>query len=266
MRTPTRNNVESRYNIRVLDRAISILELLSDGQPRSTGEISEGIGLSLSTTFRLLSTLSYYNYVKRDERTSEYQLGLACLELARAYQDSNDLRQIALPELEILRDDIKETIHLCVMDNMEIVYLEKFPGLHAIGIMSSRVGGRAPSYCTGVGKVLLAYQNPKQVSEHFRGQKLIRFTETTLTSLEDLMAELDAIYQQGYALDRGEHEHEVRCVAAPIFDISGEAVAALSISGPSARLDPLEDNVEIIEKAKQTAARISSLLGYQPNR
>jgi DNA-binding IclR family transcriptional regulator len=84
---------------------------------------------------------------------------------------------------KVKRDDIKETIHLCVMDNMEIVYIEKFPGLHAIGIMSSRIGGRAPSYCTGVGKVLLAYKNPKQVREHFQEHPLTRFTETTLTNL-----------------------------------------------------------------------------------
>jgi DNA-binding IclR family transcriptional regulator len=255
---------EARYNIRVLDRAIRILELLSDGKPRTPLEVSEGIGLSPSTTFRLLATLSYYNYTKRDERINQYRLGLACLELARAYQDSNDLRRVAIPELEALRDDVKETVHLCVLDHMEIVYVEKLSGLHAIGIMSSRVGGRAPAHCTGVGKVLLAYAKPELVNGYFQKQGLAQFTDTTITSLEELGYELSTIRKNGYAFDRGEHEHEVRCVAAPIFDISGEVVAALSISGPRDRMEPLQENLTLIEKAKQTAWRISRQIGYQP--
>ena len=257
---------ETRYNIRVLDRAIRLLSLLSDGVLRTPVEISEGIGLSPSTTFRILATLSYYNFIKRDEKTGEYGLGLACLELARAYQDTNDLRRVALPELEELRDEVKETVHLCILDKMEIVYLEKIGGLHAIGIMTSRIGARAPAYCTGVGKILLAYLDPEQVRAYFVRQGLPAFTGTTITDLDDLMCELENINRLGYAFDRGEHEHEVRCIAAPIFDINGLAVAALSVSGPSARMDPLEDKAELIEKAKETAMRISRQLGYAPGK
>lgn len=257
---------ETRYNIRVLDRAFRILSLLSDGKPRTPNEVSEEIGLSPSTTFRLLSTLAYYRYVRRVENTNQYQLGLACLELASAYQASNDLRQTALPELEALRDEVKETVHLCVLDDMEVVYIEKLPGLHAIGIMSSRVGGRAPAYCTGVGKVLLAYQPPEVVHEFISKKSLIPYTERTVTNVEELLQELQLIRQRGYSFDRGEHEHEVRCIAAPIFDISGKPVAALSISGPEARLEPLEKNEDMIQKALRAAENISRLLGYQPGK
>jgi DNA-binding IclR family transcriptional regulator len=260
------NTNDTRYNIRVLDRAIRILSLLADGKTRTPVEVSEGIDLSPSTTFRLLTTLSYHNYIKRDERTNQYRLGLACLELAHAYTDSNDLRKVALPELEALRDDVKETVHLAVLDNMEIVYLEKLTGLHAIGMMSSRVGGRAPAHCTGVGKALLAYQKPDLIRSHYKKQGLTRFTDTTITEPEVLMQELEGIHQRGYAFDKGEHEYEVRCIAAPIFDLSGDVVAALSISGPSARMDPLEDNDMLIQKTKQTALDISRQLGYSPSK
>ncbi|MFZ5808274.1 MAG: IclR family transcriptional regulator [Chloroflexota bacterium] len=257
---------DARYNIRVLDRAFRILSLLSDGKPRTPIEISEEIELSPSTTFRLLSTLAYYNYVKKIEPANQYQLGLACLELASAYQASNSLRQVALPELEALRDDVKETVHLCVLDNMEVVYIEKLPGLHAVGIMSSRVGGRAPSYCTGVGKVLLAYQKPEVVRQYLTSHRLTQYTDNTVTDVQQLMQEFEIIRQRGYSFDRGEHEHEVRCIAAPIFDISGKTVAALSISGPDARMEPLEKNEEMIQKALKTAADISRQLGYQPGK
>lgn len=255
---------DARYNVRVLDRAVSILELLADGKARTPLEVADGIGLSPSTTFRLLSTLAYYNYVKRAEDDVHFGLGLACLELARAYQEGNDLRRVAMPELEALRDATKETVHLCVLDRMEIVYLEKLAGLHAIGIMSSRVGGRAPAHCTGVGKVLLAHSDPEHVDAYLKTHALTAFTPTTITSRLALDAELAEIRRCGYAFDRGEHENEVRCVAAPIFDIRSQAVAALSVSGPRDRLEPLEANTELIRKARETAERISRQLGHQP--
>ena len=253
---------ETRYNIRVLDRTFRMLTLLSDGKPRSLQELSRELELSPSTTFRQLATLVYYRYVRRDEVTNQYQLGLSCLELARAYYDGDDLRRMALPALQSLRDETKETVHLAVLDQMEIVYIEKVQGLHAIGLMGSRVGGRAPAYCTGVGKVLLAYQSPGVIKNYFMRRKLQRFTESTITSYLKLTDELEAIRCQGYALDHGEHELQVRCVAAPILDMSGDVIAALSVSGPADRLEPIEKNLEVIESAKRTASNISSLLGY----
>lgn len=256
---------EGRYNIRVLDRAIQILAVLSDGELHSLTDLSERVKLSSSTTFRILSNLHYHHYVQRDEQSGTYKLGLACLELARAYSESNDLRLTALSELEALRDATKETVHLAVLDRNQVVYLDKLPGLHAIGIMSSQIGRRAPAYCTGLGKVLLAYQPDRQsIRDYFEQRGLYRFTDATVQSIDALMAELDEIEQRGYAFDRGEHELEVRCVAAPIFDINGRAIAAISISGPSSRLDPLEQNREIIEQVLKSAHLISAKLGYRP--
>jgi DNA-binding IclR family transcriptional regulator len=257
---------DQRYNIRVLDRAFRILTLLTDGKTRTPAEISESIDLNPSTTFRMLSTLSYHRYVRRNETTNQYQLGLACLELAQGYTLSDNLRRVALPELEALRDETKETVHLVVLDQMHIVYIEKIPGLHAIGIMSSRVGRRAPAYCTGVGKVLLAYLNEDQVRSFYDQNGFHRFTSTTITDLNLLMQQLAQVRCQGYAVDKGEHEDEVRCVAAPIFDMEGKAVAAISISGPALRMDPIEENYPLIERAKETALRISQEMGYLANK
>ena len=256
----------SRYNIRVLDRAILILNRMSDGVPRTLAEISEDININTSTTYRLLMTLASHNFVTRDEQTNQYRLGLSCLELAKAYQDSNNIRRFALPELEKLRDDVKETVHLAVLDNWEVIYLEKLSGLHAIGLMGSRVGGRAPAHCTGLGKAIAAFLNPVEVRDHFEKQGLTRFTHTTITNLDEMMRHLEMVRQAGYALDRGEHENEVRCVAVPIFDIDNKVVAALSVSGPAGRMEPMENNPVLIEKARQSAERISSQLGYVAER
>ena len=253
---------EARYNIRAVNRGIQVLSVLSDGKPRTLTELSEEIALNSSTTFRLLATLAYHNYVERDEQTGEYRLGLACLELARAYLVGSDIRQAALPQLESLRDDSTETVHLALLDKMEVVYLEKLHGLHAVGLMSSRVGGRSPAYCTGLGKALLAYTDPEKVRKHFGQAGLHRCTDTTIQTLDELLAHLDQIRRQGYAFDQGEHETEVRCVAAPIFDLNGQVVAALSVSGPAGRLDPLETKQELIDRTLQAARAISARLGY----
>ncbi len=253
---------ESRYNIRVLSRAMRLLEVLADGKSRKLAELSEAIGISQSTTFRLLATLLSYGFVEKENRSGGYRLGLTCLELARAYYDSNDLRLTALPELEKLRDATGETVHLGILDDMQVVYLEKLHGLHAIGLMTSRVGGRSPAYCTGLGKVLLAWSDHDTVQAHFSKNGLVAYTAHTITDLSDLMQHLSRVRARGYALDHGEHEPEVRCVAAPIFDISGRVVAAISASGPAGRLDPLEKNRDLIDLTVETASSISRRLGY----
>jgi len=253
---------EGRYNIRAVDRGLLVLSVLSDGKPRTLTDLSEEIALNSSTTFRLLATLTYHNYVERDEQTGEYRLGLACLELARAYHAGNTIRRAALPQLERLRDDSTETVHLGVLNKMEVVYLEKLHGLHAVGLMTSRVGGRSPAYCTGLGKALLAYADPQKVREYFGQNDLTRYTNTTIQSLDELMTDLEQIRRQGYAFDQGEHEAEVRCVAVPIFDANGQTVAALSVSGPQGRLDPLDGKPELIERTREAARAISARLAY----
>ena len=264
MGTAMRGNRNSeQYNIRVLDRAVQILTLLSDGRPRTLTEISEEIGFSNSTAFRLLVTLAAHHLVERDPKDGRYRLGLRCLELARAYHDSSDLRRVALPELERLRDETGETVHLAILDEMEVVYLEKLHGHHAIGLMSSRVGARLPAYCTGLGKILLAYVNPEEVRDYFSRREMRRFTPETITNVPDLINHLEEVRARGYALDRGEHEAEVRCVAAPVFDADGTVIAAISVSGPASRMDPVEANHVLIERTLQTAQIISTKLGYR---
>lgn len=253
----------TRYNIRVIDRAVGLLNLLSDGKPRTLTEVSKGLNINSSTTFRLLATLLSHSLVQLDEATGNYRLGLACLELSKAFHTGSEVRRVALPEMEALRDDTMETVHLGVLADLEVVYLEKLEGLHAIGLMSSRVGGRAPSYCTGLGKALLAHTLPNPLKDHLDPLSLQRYTDNTIVDHAELLDHLEAVRKRGYALDRGEHEIEVRCVAVPIFDRSGKTIAAISVSGPRNRLDPIEDNHELIERTRQTASNISMRLGYQ---
>jgi len=246
-----------------LDRAIRILTTLSDGTPRTLAQLSEAIGVSNSTTFRLLATLSFYDLVQRNEVSGSYSLGLGCLQLARAYLGSSDIRREALPELEKLRDETTETVHLAVMDQMEVVYLEKLEGLDAVGLMSSRVGGRAPAHCTGLGKVLVAYTPIELVRAYYQEKGLKRYSNKTITRLDELLEHLEGVRRQGYAFDLGEHEPEIRCIAAPVRDFSGKVVAAISVSGTAHRMNPVTSNQAFINKILETARVISVRLGYR---
>lgn len=252
-----------RYNIRVVDKAVRVLNVLSDGKPRTLTVLSKEMDINSSTTFRLLATLKSHKLVQLDESTGNYRLGLACLELSRAYHTGSAVRRAALPEMETLRDDTMETVHLGILDGMEVVYLEKLEGLHAIGLMSSRVGGRAPAYCTGLGKALLAHAVQGTNANDLEDYQFKRHTKDTITDRNELIRCFEQVRKDGYALDVGEHEKEVRCVAAPIFDQYGKTVAAISVSGPRGRIDPVEENFELINRTKQAALDISIRLGYR---
>lgn len=256
-----------RYNIRVLDRAFRVLDLLADGVERSLTEISETIDLNTSTTFRLVASLEYHGYLSRDEESGKYMLGLACLELSKSFQAGHALTRVASPDLEALRDGVRETVHLAVLDGPDVVYLQKLPGLHAIGFLESRVGGRLPAYCTGLGKTLLAYEDPASVRELIDATygTLERFTPTTITDVDDLIEQLAQIRERGFAFDWGEHEPDVRCVAVPVFGRNGAIAAAISVAGPANRMEPLEQNQFVIEATCATAAEISQKLGFAPN-
>lgn len=253
-----------RYNIRVLDRAFAVLGILADGAPRTLVQLSAEADLNTTTVFRLLASLQSHGYVSRSPQTNEYSLGLACLELAHAYLGTS-IRSLALPHLLALREETRETVHLAVLDRMEVVYVEKLDALHAIGLMSSQVGGRKAAYCTGVGKALLAYQDQAAVGEYYAQHGMPHFTTSTLTTVDGLLDDLSGIRDRGYGFDLGENEAEVRCVAVPIFDGAGRAAAALSVSGPAMRLDPITENDDVIGLATSAATRISLALGYRPD-
>lgn len=257
---------DDRYTIRVVDRAIDILRLLSDGEPRLLAQVSGGVGLHTSTAFRVLATLAGRNFVERDERTGQYTLGIASLELARAYQDASYLRRLALPELQRLRDDTGETVHLAVLDNLDVVYLDKQQSFRAVAIMSSRVGARLPAYCTGLGKALLAFSSRERLLDYLATSQRPRLTGATITDAEELMHELDRVRARGYAFDRGERETEIRCVAAPLFGRWSEVVAAISVAGPASRMDPMETNDLLIGQVISAARAISAALGYRQER
>jgi IclR family KDG regulon transcriptional repressor len=251
------------YSVQVLQRAMGILDaLLESRAPLSLEQICSATSLPKSTAFRIIINLLHKQYLV--ETNQGYWLGLKMLRFGTLVEETIDLKQIAQPYLIQLRDAVNETVHLAVLDNdFHTVYLEKLSTQRAVGIMKSRVGSTAPTHCTGVGKALAAYRPDADVRQWLHQQGLPAYTENTLINETAFLQELATIRQNGFAIDRGEHEASVHCIAAPVWDHKGEVIAAISVSAPRHRMPLPPDDDTWIENVKDTAFKLSRALGFE---
>lgn len=239
---------------------MSILEAFVEAGPELTlTQISSRTRLTPSTAYRLVTNLVRLGYLSADGR-SDYRLGNSVLRLAGAVLTQLDLRQKAAPALERLRDESKETVHLATLDDQQIIYLDKMEGLYAIGMTGSRVGKTAPAHCTGLGKVMIA-MGDEEPRRRLLSSELRPHTPRSITDPVKLRDHLQQVQEQGYALDFGEYEAEVRCVAAPVRDHSGRVVAAISVSGPAQRMEPEIESGRVVQLVMAAANEISKALG-----
>lgn len=254
-----------RYRVRAVERALNLLGQFSVSEPELTlTQLSSRSGLSESTAYRLLATLGRQGYTQRNEQNGAYRLGFKCLDLGTVFLSQLDLSGSVMPVLEALRQQCLETVHLAILDpgSMEIVYVEKLEGLLPIGMMGSRVGARAPAYCTGLGKCMLAHMEGRSVGTFYAAGGLRARTPKTITDIGELFEELRGIGKSGYAIDSGEHELGVRCVAAPVWDHQSEVVAAISVSGPGERIDGLITEQDLVGMVTAAAQEASMRMGY----
>lgn len=242
-------------------KAMAILEAFDRERPQlSLAELSSRVAMPKSSVHRLATTLEQVGLLCRDSHSGKYRLGLKLIQLASIAFDSMELRQIARPVIEQLAADLRETVHLAVLDDGEVVYIDKIESPAKVQ-MVSRVGGRAPAYCTGVGKALLAFQPEEEIRRLAREKGLVPYTPATITNVEELLAHLATVRQRGYAIDQGEHESMIRCVAAPVRDHSNTVVASVSVTTVAASWDPIRLRI-ITDRVLEAAEQISRKLGW----
>lgn len=247
---------------RVLGRGLELLELVARSRRGlRVAEIEQAISLHRSSIYRYLNTLVSAQYLERGQG-GRYRLGPKVLELAGLALEHLDIREVAHPLLIELSEAADATVHLCRLDGTEVVYLDKVE-THRSLPLCSRIGGRAPAYCTGVGKALLAFLPFERLETVLTRIRFKRFTASTITDREALLLELSAVRERGYALDRGEHEEGIHCVAAPIFDLYGEPIASLSVTDLARKI---QGNEECYARQVMRVARaISRALGGRQN-
>lgn len=223
----------SSYSIRVLERSCQILNCFTRREPeKSLTEISREVSLNKSTTFRILGTLESMGWVTRNSKTGLYRLGLELFEIGSRAISGLNFYGISQPHLEQLVKVTGQTAHLGVRDGSEVLYVNKVEKPGAFISQPSAIGLRLPLYCTGMGKVLLAFSDDiDEALEKMYAANLKKFTRNTITKKSDLLEELGNVRALGYAVDDEEVQLGLRCVAAPIKDHSKKLVAAISVSG-----------------------------------
>ena len=251
-------------------KTMKILECLSQerslGVTELTNRMNEEDGslrMHKSTVYRFLNSLKELGFVRQDPETEQYSMTLRIFEIGTAVVDRMELWREAQPIINEVARSTRETVHLALLEDDNLVYVSKIDSSQSLRVsMISRVGTSAPTYCTGLGKTLLAHLTPDHVTEILAREKMIRFTERTITNRVDLDKELEAIRSKGYAIDNEEHEIGVRCVAAPVYDNTGSVVAAVSVSMPSVRVTD-EDIPRYAETIMRATREISRRLGHK---
>ena len=242
-----------------VQNALRVLRALSEVE-RGLGvtELASRLGIAKSTCHRLLSTLAADGFVQQHDN-GRYALGLALWELGSRVVGRLELREVAHPILEELRNSTGETIHLAILDGESVVYIDRFESESTLTLFR-RIGFRAPAHVTSTGKAILAF-SPPEVVERVLNSGLRRVGPGSITSKKKLLAALDKIRSEGCVVSVEESEAGVASVGAPVFDHSGSVVGSISLAGPTQRigkgkLPPLKRQIRL------AAQRISRGLGY----
>jgi DNA-binding IclR family transcriptional regulator len=245
-------------------KAIDILQLFSAAEPRlSLAQIAERLELPKSTAHNLLKTLVHRRFVEPCGDGC-YALGTEIIALTHAVRINVELRDLAAPLLRTLAEFARESVYLAVLDGEMMLYIYAVESSDRLRARTA-VGDRAYPHCTAVGKAVWSQLPPAEVEAAIDRIGLPRYTAATLTNRAALGRELAETAARGYALDHGEHEEHYYCVAAPIFNQRGRAIAACSISGRDAEIvgSRLPD---LSGRVLYTAQEIARYLGYLPNR
>jgi len=247
---------------RTLVRGLSVLETLAAADELGLGPsaIAADVDLDKATVTRLLRTLIETGYVVQDPVSRRYRLTGKVLRLAHGVARSLDLRRVARPHLKALRDRIHETVHLGVMDDLSVYYVDKLEADHSVQLVTA-VGRTMPLHSTALGKALLAALPEDEREATYSRMDFAPQTERTILALDAFRAEIRRTQLRGYAIDDRENEPHGACVAAAIVAVNGRPVGALSVTGPHFRIQEHLD--EFGTQVRATATQIALELGSE---
>jgi DNA-binding IclR family transcriptional regulator len=251
---------KQRGGVQSLGRAFAILEEVArhrDGI--GLAELSKLVGLHNSTTFHLARTLASLGYLRQDKESKRYRIGRPLFALAASALDEIEMVHVATPVLEDLSRETGESGHFGVRMGDAVVVIARTSGPGAFQL-TERVGVVRPVHCTALGKIILAALRPDQLKRMLERIELKPSTENSIRDAAVLLKEIEEIRRAGIAFDDGEFNAEVRCIAVPVMDFTGQVIGALGISGPIWRLSnqALQGHARLVRAA---ANRLSTELG-----
>jgi len=248
----------TKYKVPALEKAITILDFIASHNGKYTiTEIHKELDISKTTVFSTLKVLEYHDMVKKNEK-GQYKIGVKLYELGMSYISEVDMVKIARPHLQKLMEETGYTVHLGVIDEGELLYVDKVEPNSFIRF-STFPGLRSDFHITSLGKVITAYLDEGELDNLLANKELTKHTPSTITDQNELKLILNDIRKRGYAIEDEEEEIGVRCIGVPVFN-GDKVVASISIVGHTSMLD-FNYADELIERLRQTAQQVSKELG-----
>jgi len=256
----TPSNSENRYRVTSLDKALLVLELMIDlGRDLSITEICHKLGMGKGTVHRVLSTLVARKFIRQNSKTKMYGLGVRTLEIGIDSKKERFLRVTMAPFMLELYETCGETVNAAVWEYNGIRYIYRLES-EAMLRISTTAGARFPGYCCATGKILLSYFSNEDIRQIYSlNTSLKKYTQNTITSVDELIQEIEKVRIKKVAIDDEEALMGVYCVAAPILNTKGECVAAISISSPKNRVTADTSDM-LLKLVSETSRKISGSL------
>lgn len=248
----------SSIQIQSLARACEILKCFEKDSELSLSELSNELSLNKSTVYGLTNTLRTYNMLEQNPDNKKYRLGIKLFEYGNLVRKRMDSRSEAHSFSAFLAEKYPATVHIATYSEGEIIYIDKIANSNH-SIVYSEIGKRAPMYCTGVGKALLANLPIEYAEKYVFSKPMPKFTENTIADREALLSELHKIRLSGIAFDNEELELGISCIAAPVFDYSYQPVLGISVSflyGRSKNIDMEQLKDDLLRCTRQLSERL----------
>ena len=249
------------YDVAVLQKALDLLEAITLGPESGLRELSSATGASKASSFRVLSTLEHRGYVVKDPETRKYTPGPRLISLSIGVVQRMELVPLTRPLLEDLQREFGETVNLAMLDGNEIIYLDIVESSRGLR-MAAHGGARDAVHSTALGKALLSCLPIEEARQLLERNDRIPATRRTIVTLDALMAELAVTRERGYSIDDEENEIGARCVGVAVPGPDGRPRAAISISGPAARMHD-RDIDRIGARLKVAAVEVAQAMGWQ---
>lgn len=251
-----------KYPVQTLEKALDIINLLSKSgskQPLGISEISRSLGLGKSTVHRILDTLVAYKYIEKCPRSHGYRLGWGLFEIGNMVPLKHDLYSFDYEILQDLCDEFCEAVNFGVRDGKDVVIVSKVDPETRLKV-NRQIGTREPLHATSLGKVLISELKDEELEELLGKGNFEIYTPSTINTLDSLKAELQKVREQGFAIDNEELFHGLVCIAMPIRDYNNKIVAAISVSGPSFRMN-FNKLTNIKSKLQHVSKELSDYMG-----
>ena len=252
--------------VQSVDRALRIIEFLAEN-PTGAGitEISKSLGLSKGTVHRLISTLKERDFAYQSSNTELYRLSYKILYLYNCISNNIDMFKVSRPIIRKFADKVDATVHLATLDEKRsnIVYIDRIEPMNSqkLFVMSSRVGKKAPCYCTAAGKMLLSQYSDDEIRDIMKGEEYKTYTDKTIKNIDEFLEEIHKVRKQGYALDENEYDHGIICISIPIYNSNGKIDFAMSVTD-LILYTKVEELINLKDQLDEVSRKVSNAINY----